>query len=147
MYAKSRETRGRLLVEESWNDRVLTIHEVESYENDAILFREDGIQERSSSMQASALTEEMRKEILSRLKKIEGQARGIRGMVEKDGNCTDILVQISALSSAARRLGMVIMEGCMRDCASAIPSMHDEADVKEKVDDMAKAIYRFISMK
>ena len=100
-----------------------------------------------AKMQASSLTEEMRKEILSRLKKIEGQARGIRGMVEKDGNCTDILVQISALSSAARRLGMVIMEGCMHDCASSIPSMRDEADVKEKVDDMAKAIYRFINMK
>jgi len=100
-----------------------------------------------AKMQASSLTEEMRKEILSRLKKIEGQARGIRGMVEKDDNCTDILVQISALSSAARRLGMVIMEGCMRDCASSIPSMRDEAVVKEKVDDMAKAIYRFINMK
>jgi len=98
-------------------------------------------------MQASSLAEEMRKEILSRLKKIEGQARGIRGMLEKDGDCTDILVQISALSSAARRLGMVIMEGCMRDCASSIPSMRDEAGVKQKVDDMAKAIYRFINMK
>ncbi|HUL21993.1 MAG TPA: metal-sensitive transcriptional regulator [Thermodesulfobacteriota bacterium] len=98
-------------------------------------------------MQASSLSEEQRKEILSRLKKIEGQARGIRGMVEKDGNCTDILVQISALSSAARRLGMVIMEGCMRDCATTLPTMHDEAGIRDKVDDMAKAIYRFINMK
>jgi DNA-binding FrmR family transcriptional regulator len=98
-------------------------------------------------MQASSLTEEMRKDMLSRLKKIEGQARGIRGMVEKDGNCTDILIQISALSSAARRLGIIIMEGCIRDCASSIPKIHNEADLKVKVDDMAKAIYRFISMK
>ncbi len=98
-------------------------------------------------MQASSLTEEMRKDMLSRLKKIEGQARGIRGMVEKDGNCTDILIQISALSSAARKLGMIIMEGCIKDCASSIPKIHDEEDLKVKVDDMAKAIYRFISMK
>lgn len=98
-------------------------------------------------MQASSLTEEMRKDILSRLKKIEGQARGIRGMVEKDSNCTDILIQISALSSAARRLGIIIMEGCIRDCASSIPSIRDEADLKVKVDDMAKAIYRFIHIK
>ena len=98
-------------------------------------------------MQASALTEEMRKDMLSRLKKIEGQARGISGMVEKDGNCTDILIQISALSSAARRLGMIIMEGCIKDCASSIPKIHDETDLKVKVDDMAKAINRFISMK
>ncbi len=100
-----------------------------------------------TKMQASSLGEEMRKEILSRLRKIEGQARGIRGMVEKDGNCTDILVQISALSSAARKLGMVIMEGCMQDCATSIPGMRDAADVKHKVNDMAKAIYRFINLK
>ena len=98
-------------------------------------------------MNASSLQEPMKKELLSRLKKIEGQARGIRGMVEKDGNCTDILIQISALSAAARRLGMIILQGCMEDCASSIRREDREMDVKEKVDDMTKAIYRFISMK
>jgi len=98
-------------------------------------------------MNASSLQEPMKKELLSRLKKIEGQARGIRGMVEKDGNCTDILIQISALSAAARRLGMIILQGCMEDCASSIRHEDREMDVKEKVDDMTKAIYRFISMK
>ncbi len=98
-------------------------------------------------MNASSLTEEMRKDLISRLKKIEGQARGIRGMIEKDGNCADILVQISALSSAARRIGMVLMQGCLLDCASSIKNMDVKADVKSKVDDMAKAVQRFISMK
>ncbi len=98
-------------------------------------------------MQASSLTGEMRRDMLSRLKKIEGQARGIRGMVEKDGNCTDILIQISALSAAARKLGMIILQGCMEDCASSIRSEVREMDLREKVDDMTKAIYRFISMK
>ncbi len=98
-------------------------------------------------MQTSSLTEEMRKDMLSRLKKIEGQARGIRGMVEKDGNCTDILIQISALSAAARRLGMIIMEGCIKDCAASIPKINNETDLKVRVDDMTKAINRFISMK
>jgi DNA-binding FrmR family transcriptional regulator len=100
-----------------------------------------------SEMQTSSLTVEMRKDIVSRLKKIEGQARGIRGMIEKDGNCTDILIQISALSSAARKLGTVIMEGCLNDCASSIQNMNIEKDVKVKIDDMAKAIHRFINMK
>jgi DNA-binding FrmR family transcriptional regulator len=98
-------------------------------------------------MQASSLTEEMRKDMLSRLKKIEGQARGIRGMMDKDGNCTDILIQISALSSAARRLGMIILQGCMEDCASSIRSEAGEMNLREMVDDMTKAIYRFVSMK
>jgi DNA-binding FrmR family transcriptional regulator len=98
-------------------------------------------------MQASSLTEEMRKDMLSRLKKIEGQARGIRGMVEKDGNCTDILIQISALSAAARRLGMIILQGCMEDCASSILREKRETDVRGKVNEMTKAIDRFINMK
>jgi DNA-binding FrmR family transcriptional regulator len=89
----------------------------------------------------------MRKEIVSRLRKIEGQARGIRGMLEKENNCTDILIQISALSSAARKLGMIIMQGCLHECASSIQNMNIERDVKSKVDDMAKAIHRFINMK
>jgi len=98
-------------------------------------------------MNASSLTEEIKNDLISRLKKIEGQARGIRGMIEKDGNCADILVQISALSSAARRIGMVLMQGCLQDCASSIQNMNIKADVKAKVDDMAKAVHRFISMK
>ena len=98
-------------------------------------------------MNASSLTEEMKEDLASRLKKIEGQARGIRGMIEKGGNCADILIQISALSAAARRIGMVLMEGCLQDCASSIQNMNIKADVKSKVDDMAKAVHRFISMK
>jgi DNA-binding FrmR family transcriptional regulator len=98
-------------------------------------------------MNASSFTQEMKNDLLSRLRKIEGQARGIRGMVENGSNCTDILIQISALSSAARRLGTIILQGCIQDCASSIPNMRDEADLKVKVDDMTNAIYRFINMK
>ena len=98
-------------------------------------------------MNVSSFTEQMKNDVLSRLRKIEGQARGIRRMVEEDSNCTDILIQISALSSAGRKLGMVILQGCMQDCASTLPTLRDEADLKDKVDDMAKAIYRFINLK
>ena len=98
-------------------------------------------------MNASSLQEPVRKELLSRLKKIEGQVRGIQGMIDKDSSCTDILIQLSALSSAARKLGMIILQNCMEDCASSLLNENEETDVKVKVDDMTKAIYRFISMK
>jgi DNA-binding FrmR family transcriptional regulator len=98
-------------------------------------------------MKASSLQETVKEELLSRLKKIVGQARGIRGMVENDGNCTDILIQISALSAAARRLGMIILQGCMEDCASSIVRGKGEPDVRVKVDEMTKAVDRFINMK
>ena len=102
---------------------------------------------KATKMNVASFTEQMKNDVLSRLRKIEGQARGIRRMVEDESNCTDILIQISALSSAARRLGMIILQGCMEDCASTLPTLHDEADLKDKVDDMAKAIYRFINLK
>jgi DNA-binding FrmR family transcriptional regulator len=98
-------------------------------------------------MNASSLQEPVIKELLSRLKKIEGQVRGIQGMINKDSNCTDILIQLSALSSAARKLGMIILQNCMEDCAASILNEGGETDVQVKVDDMTKAIYRFISMK
>ncbi len=98
-------------------------------------------------MDVSSFSQQMKNDLLSRLRKIEGQARGIRGMVEKDSNCSEILIQLSALSSAARRLGMIIMQGCLQDCAASMPTIHDEADLKVKVDDMAKAINRFINLK
>jgi len=98
-------------------------------------------------MNASSLQEPVIKELLSRLKKIEGQVRGIQGMIDKDSNCTDILIQLSALSSAARKLGMIILQNCMEDCASSILNEGAETDVQVKVDEMTKAIDRFINMK
>ncbi len=98
-------------------------------------------------MNASSLTEEIRKDLTCRLKKIEGQARGILGMIDRDGSCADILVQLSSLSSAARSMGLVLMQGCLLDCASSIESMNVNADVRQKIDEMAKAVQRFISIK
>ena len=44
-------------------------------------------------------SEEEKKKLMNRLKRIEGQIRGIEGMVEKDAYCPDILVQVSAVTS------------------------------------------------
>ncbi len=85
--------------------------------------------------------------MLSRLRKIEGQARGIQRMIENDGDCTDILLQISALSAAARKVGTIIVRGCLEHCAATIPTMTGEDDMKVKIDSMTEAIQRFISMK
>ena len=45
-------------------------------------------------------TEEEKRKLLNRLKRIEGQVRGVRGMVENSAYCTDILTQVSAIQSA-----------------------------------------------
>ena len=62
--------------------------------------------------------DEMRKALLSRLKRIEGQVRGLEGMVEKNAYCPDILIQVSAATSAlnsfSRQLLSSHIQGCVR---------------------------------
>jgi len=50
------------------------------------------------------------KDILNRLRRIEGQVKGIQGMVEKETCCTDVLVQISAIRSAINKVGVLMIE-------------------------------------
>ena len=48
----------------------------------------------------TARTEDERRRLVNRLNRIEGQIRGIRGMIERDAYCNDILIQSSAVSAA-----------------------------------------------
>ncbi|MDW7675206.1 MAG: metal-sensitive transcriptional regulator, partial [Bacillota bacterium] len=51
-----------------------------------------------------------KQELITRLKKIEGQVRGIQKMVEEGRYCVDILVQIAAIRSAINKVGVVVLE-------------------------------------
>ena len=60
-----------------------------------------------------AVTHRSRKEkeqIINRLKRIEGQVRGIQNMIENDRYCVDILVQISAINAAMKKVGMGVLK-------------------------------------
>lgn len=77
---------------------------------------------------------------LTRLNKIEGQARGIRRMVEEDRRYTDILQQIAALKSAADAVALLLLEDFLRDRgADALRRRDADVHVREVVD----AIRRF----
>ncbi len=54
--------------------------------------------------------------VVARLKRIEGQVRGIMNMVRDDVPCEDILVQIGAAKSALHKTGQVILEGHLHHC-------------------------------
>ncbi|PZC52175.1 MULTISPECIES: metal-sensitive transcriptional regulator [unclassified Mesotoga] len=60
--------------------------------------------------------EETRKAVLNRLKRIEGQIRGLQKMVENDRVCGDILTQVSAVNSALSRVSEMIVKGYARKC-------------------------------
>ncbi|MFC4404143.1 metal-sensing transcriptional repressor [Gracilibacillus xinjiangensis] len=56
--------------------------------------------------------------VINRLKRIEGQVRGIQKMVEEDRYCMDILVQISAIQAALKKVGYSVTERHMKHCVS-----------------------------
>lgn len=63
-------------------------------------------------------SEEEYKDLIHRLNRIEGQIRGIKGMVEKDAYCTDILIQVSAVSSALNSFNKVLLANHIRTCVA-----------------------------
>ncbi|MDR1109998.1 MAG: metal-sensing transcriptional repressor [Deltaproteobacteria bacterium] len=81
--------------------------------------------------------------VVARLKRIEGQIRGLMGMVEKDIPCEDILVQISAAKSALHKTGQVILEGHLSHC---VLTGIANGDSQETIKKLAKAIEQFSRM-
>ena len=63
-------------------------------------------------------SEEERKKLIHRLNRIEGQIRGIRGMVEKDAYCTDILIQVAAVNAALNSFNKVLLANHIRTCVA-----------------------------
>ena len=58
------------------------------------------------------------RDLLNRLSRIEGQIRGIRGMVEKNAYCTDILVQVAAVSAALNAFNKELLANHIKTCVA-----------------------------
>jgi len=76
-----------------------------------------------------------------RLRRIEGQIRGLQKMVEEDRYCPDILTQISSVQEALRSVGRALMRNHLKHCAaSAIRAGDDEAEAM--YDELVDLIYK-----
>lgn len=58
------------------------------------------------------------KDLMNRLKRIEGQVRGIQGMLEKDAYCPDILIQVSAINAALNSFNKVLLASHIKSCVA-----------------------------
>ena len=80
---------------------------------------------------------------LKRLRRIEGQARGLQRMVEEDKYCIDILTQVSAMTRALQSVSLSLLEEHLGHCvAGAIEHGGPEADLKVK--EASEAIARLV---
>ena len=78
------------------------------------------------------------KDLLNRLSRIEGQVRGVRGMVEKECYCTDILVQVSAIQSALNAFSRELLANHIRTCVAGGLQTGDGAVVEELIATLQK---------
>lgn len=82
-------------------------------------------------------TNEEKQSVINRLKRIEGQVRGIQRMVEEDRYCVDILVQISAINAALKKVGFSVTERHMKHCIHhSINNGEGELAIEELLDVM-----------
>jgi len=61
-------------------------------------------------------SDKTKKNLISRLNRIEGQVRGLKGLIEKDTYCDDVLNQISSVQSALNGVGKLLLEHHMKSC-------------------------------
>ncbi|WP_281887073.1 metal-sensitive transcriptional regulator [Paenibacillus sp. YYML68] len=89
------------------------------------LHREGGVGEASASAgcgcegneaRTSHHSEKLKSSLITRLNRIEGQVRGVRGMIERDAYCDDVLNQIAAIQSALNGAGRLLLESHMKSC-------------------------------
>ena len=76
-------------------------------------------------------SDESKKALLTRLRRIEGQVRGLENMVEKDAYCPDILIQVSAVTSALNSFNRQLLAAHIRGCVRRDIQAGDDATIDE----------------
>ncbi|TCT19120.1 DNA-binding FrmR family transcriptional regulator [Melghiribacillus thermohalophilus] len=101
---------------------------------------EINLPENSGKSPTKPRTEHEKKQLVNRLRRIEGQVRGIQKMVEEDRYCVDILVQISAIHAALKKVGFSLLERHTRHCVS---SAVKQGNGDEAIDELIKVFQQF----
>ena len=80
---------------------------------------------------------------LRRLRRIEGQVRGLQRMVEEEAYCVDVLTQVASVVSALEQAGMLVLKDHVEHCVrESVEGGGEKAD--EKVEELTAAVERFL---
>lgn len=88
---------------------------------------------------------EEKKRVINRLKRIEGQIRGLEKLVESDSACLDILTQVSAVTAAIKKAGTEVIRVYLDQCLLETAEK-SEAEREAKKVEFQKALSRYIDM-
>jgi DNA-binding FrmR family transcriptional regulator len=81
---------------------------------------------------------------LHRLRRIEGQVRGLQKMVEEDRYCPDILVQVASVQEALRGVGRNLMKNHLQHCATKVIASGKPKETAEMYDQVLELIYKHL---
>jgi DNA-binding FrmR family transcriptional regulator len=85
---------------------------------------------------------ELKHAALTRLRRIEGQVRGLQKMVEEERYCTDVLTQVSSVQEALRGVGRALLHNHLRHCATTAIRSGDPAQAEAMYDELMELMYR-----
>jgi CsoR family transcriptional regulator, copper-sensing transcriptional repressor len=81
---------------------------------------------------------------LTRLRRVEGQIRGLQRMVEEDKYCIDILTQVAAATSALQSVAIGLLDEHVRHCVADAAKGGDPAHAEQMVTEASRAIERLV---
>jgi len=92
--------------------------------------------------QVSSVDPEAKHVIVSRLRRIEGQVRGLQKMIEEERYCADVLMQLSSVQEAARGVGRALLLNHLKHCATEAIRSGDPAQADAMYEELMELMYR-----
>jgi len=92
--------------------------------------------------QGSAVDPEAKHAIGSRLRRIEGQVRGLQKMIEEERYCADVLMQLSSVQEALRGVGRALLHNHLKHCATEAIRSGDPGQTEAMYEELMELMYR-----
>jgi CsoR family transcriptional regulator, copper-sensing transcriptional repressor len=92
----------------------------------------------------AAVDPEIKRSVLTRLRRIEGQMRGLQKMVEEERYCADVLTQVSSVQEALRAVGRAMLHNHLKHCASEAIRSDDPERGEAMYQELMDLVYRSV---
>jgi len=93
---------------------------------------------------AVAVDPEIKRGVLTRLRRIEGQVRGLQKMVEDERYCADVLMQVSSVQEALRGVSRSMLHNHLKHCATAAIRSNDPARAEAMYEELMELVFRSV---
>jgi DNA-binding FrmR family transcriptional regulator len=92
--------------------------------------------------QGSGVDPEIKHAIGTRLRRIEGQVRGLQKMIEEERYCADVLMQLSSVQEALRGVGRGLLQNHLKHCVTGMIRSADQEQVDGAVEELMELMYK-----